>query len=154
MIRDEFAKSQSGLPLLIRCATQSAFDRTVVKQRSLELLLVMTFNEQAVNIIRNQAEFLTHIDTLSHSEEWGLQRVAESILWRLKDKDKISEPNFEEINAIESVDKSSIKRNKEDFVEKSNEYEFDIMIVRAFKYKFRNCLLHECFHLPLELFPR
>ncbi|CAF3949739.1 unnamed protein product, partial [Rotaria sordida] len=37
----------------------------------------MTFNEQAANIIRNQAEFLTHIETLSHSGEWGLQRVAE-----------------------------------------------------------------------------
>ncbi|CAM4774190.1 unnamed protein product [Rotaria magnacalcarata] len=127
-IRDEFAKSGSGLPLLIRCATESKFDSTVVKQRSLELLLVMTFNKQAENVIRNDAKFIAHIETLSHSQEVGLQRVAESVLWKLANEDSIKADTHEKQRQSESDGKISCDKNNVDVPSTNNQHEFDIMI--------------------------
>ncbi|CAF3352658.1 unnamed protein product [Rotaria socialis] len=127
-IRDEFAKSGSGLPLLIRCATESKFDSTVVKQRSLELLLVMTFNKQAENAIRSNAKFIAHIEILSHSEEVGLQRVAESVLWKLANKDPIETDTQEKKKQNESDENTSRNKNNGDAPSTNNQHEYDIMI--------------------------
>ncbi|CAM4915887.1 unnamed protein product [Rotaria socialis] len=127
-IRDEFAKSGSGLPLLIRCATESKFDSTVVKQRSLELLLVMTFNKQAENAIRSNAKFIAHIEILSHSEEVGLQRVAESVLWKLANKDPIKTDTQEKKKQNESDENTSRNKNNGDAPSTNNQHEYDIMI--------------------------
>ena len=131
-IRDEFANSGSGLPLLIRCATESKFDSTLVKQRSLELLLVMTFNKQAANMIRNNAEFIAHIKTLSSSQELSQQRVAESILWKLANEEQTTRDEQETTQKKENKDTFSSEKSKAEIPPKNNQYEYDIMIVSSY----------------------
>ena len=128
-IRDTFANSDIGLPLLIRCATENQFDTTVVKQRSLELLLVMTFNKQAANRVRDNDQFMAHIKTLVDSQELGLQRVAESILWTLTNEDQMIADKQEKTLQQESDSNLLVDKSKTEVSQADHQHEYDIMIV-------------------------
>lgn len=130
-IRDAFANSDVGLPLLIRCATEDQFKLSVVKQRSLELLLVMTFNKQAATRIRGDEQFMAHIQTLVKSEEVGLQHVAESIIWKLNNEDQMIADKKEKTLQQESDNNAPVDKNKTEVSQKDHEYEYDIMIVSS-----------------------
>ncbi|CAF1419408.1 unnamed protein product, partial [Didymodactylos carnosus] len=80
-IKSEFVK-QNGLPLLIRCASESKFDAIKVQQRALEILLALTFNEQAAVILKNDQIFMKRLK--SPFNEQGVKKAAEGIVWRLE----------------------------------------------------------------------
>lgn len=92
----------------------------------------MTFNKQAANVIRNNAEFIAHIEILSHSQEVGLQRVAESVLWKLANEDPIKTDTQEKKKQNESGDKASPNKSKVDVPSTNNKHEYDIMIVSLY----------------------
>ncbi|CAF1529338.1 unnamed protein product [Adineta ricciae] len=127
-IRDEFASSSSGIPLLVRCATESQFDSTIVKQRSLELLLVMTFNKQAANMIRDNNELIAHIKILSQSHEVALQRVADGILWKLGNEDQIITDDKDKTEQKETSENTSMNKSQTELSATKKQYEYDIMI--------------------------
>ncbi|CAF1463886.1 unnamed protein product [Adineta ricciae] len=127
-IRDEFANSSSGIPLLIRCATESQFDSTIVKQRSLDLLLVMTFNKQAANMIRDNSELITHIKILSQSHEVALQRVADGILWKLANEDQVVTDVKDKTEQKETSENTSMNKSQTELSATKKQYEYDIMI--------------------------
>ena len=83
-IKEELTK-QDVLPLLLRCATESKFDPIHVRLAALEIVLALTFNTEAARRLKENASFITHLKTLtSSSTEQRLQRVAESLLWKLE----------------------------------------------------------------------
>ncbi|UJR28257.1 hypothetical protein I4U23_009507 [Adineta vaga] len=88
-IRDEIYK-QSGLPLFIYCVTNTEND-TLIRQRALENLIIMSFNTNVRNELKQNTDFLEHIKLLSeNSADADLQHAAESLLWILT-KDDTSE---------------------------------------------------------------
>jgi hypothetical protein len=92
----------------------------------------MTFNKQAANMIRDNVQFIAHIKTLSHSESLGLQRVAESILWKLANEDQIITDTQEKTQQKENDDKLSVDNSKAEVPPTNNQYEYDIMIVSQY----------------------
>ena len=83
-IKEELTK-QDVLPLLLRCATESKFDPIRVRLAALEILLALTFNADAARQLKENVAFITHLKSLiSSSSEQRLQRVAESLLWKLE----------------------------------------------------------------------
>ncbi len=91
----------------------------------------MTFNKQAVIMIRDNTQFIAHIETLSHSQELGLQRVAESILWKLANEDQVATNTQEKTQQEETDGKLSANTHKAEVSPTNNQYEYDIMIVSA-----------------------
>ncbi|CAF1504734.1 unnamed protein product [Didymodactylos carnosus] len=84
-VKAELAKQSDGLPLLIRCATDTKFDVANVRVPALEILWAMTFNEEAAVILKNDHEFMKYVKTLlSSKENVGLQTAADGILWKLE----------------------------------------------------------------------
>ncbi|CAF4131332.1 unnamed protein product [Rotaria sp. Silwood2] len=81
----ENVTKQGMLPLLIRCATQTKFDSVKARQPALEILLTLTFNDEAARQLKQNSEFITNLKTiLTTSTESGLKRVAESLIWKLE----------------------------------------------------------------------
>ncbi len=87
-IKEELTK-QEILPLLIRFATESKFNLIKVRLPALEILLALTFNNQAANQLKQNPKFISYLKTLStQSTEQRLQRVAEGILWKIEKEQK------------------------------------------------------------------
>ncbi|CAF3430771.1 unnamed protein product [Rotaria sp. Silwood1] len=81
----ENVTKQGMLPLLIRCATQTKFDSIKARQPALEILLALTFNDEAASQLKQNSEFITNLKIiLTTSTESGLKRVAESLIWKLE----------------------------------------------------------------------
>ncbi|CAF3933768.1 unnamed protein product [Rotaria sp. Silwood2] len=92
-IRDEIYK-QNGVPLFIYCATVTKYD-TIIQQRALENLLIMSFNEKVHLNLKENTTFMTQIKSISeNSTEPDLQRAAESLLWILT-KDETSKESID-----------------------------------------------------------
>ena len=86
-IKDELTK-QGMLPLLLRCAMESKFDPLKEQQPALEILLALTFNDQAALILQQNSQFLAHLKTLLlSSTEKGVQRAAERLIWKLENQE-------------------------------------------------------------------
>ncbi|CAF0825508.1 unnamed protein product [Didymodactylos carnosus] len=75
---------QRGLPLLIRCATEEKFDPTRVQQQALNILWAMTFDDQAANILRQNANFLSYVKSQLSSDISETKKIAEGIIWKLE----------------------------------------------------------------------
>ena len=87
-IKDEIVKQQ-GLPLLFRCATEPQLvEQTEGNQCSLEILLALTFNQEAFNQVKNNTEFIKHLHTLLQSTDEKDKRAAEHLLWKLEQVEK------------------------------------------------------------------
>ncbi|CAF1273049.1 unnamed protein product [Adineta ricciae] len=88
-IRDEIYK-QSGISLFIQCANSSQND-PLVQQRALENLLIMSFNKNVQNELKQNTDFLEYIKNMSEtSTNVDLQRASESLFWLLT-KEETSE---------------------------------------------------------------
>ncbi|CAF0872252.1 unnamed protein product [Rotaria sordida] len=77
---------QNALPLLIRCIIEIEFDSIKIKPIVLEILLALSFNNDASSILRQNTNFMTTIRNLVnniHSNKSNLQRAAETLLWKL-----------------------------------------------------------------------
>ncbi|CAF1025283.1 unnamed protein product [Rotaria sp. Silwood1] len=83
-IKEELTK-QGILPHLLRCATETKFDPVHEQQPTLEILLALTFHDQAAILLKENSQFISHLHTLiNSSSEQGLRRAAEGLLWKLE----------------------------------------------------------------------
>ena len=85
-------------------------------------------------MIRDNAEFIAYIETLSHTEELGLQRVAESIMWKLANKDQIVTDTQEKTQQKENDEKLPANKSQAEAPPTIHQYEYDIMIVSLYIY--------------------
>ncbi|CAF4582259.1 unnamed protein product, partial [Rotaria magnacalcarata] len=75
------------LPLLIQCATEPRFDPIKVQVSALEILLSLTFKNEAGTLLLQNNTFIQHLRTLvSNSDTPYLQKAADGILWQLFSK--------------------------------------------------------------------
>jgi len=84
-IKDQLTK-QNGIPLLVRCTTETKFKPLQGQQSALEILLALTFNTESY---RQLKENLNHIKPLSSSPHQGVSRAVDSLLWRLEKQEEI-----------------------------------------------------------------
>ncbi|CAF3577583.1 unnamed protein product [Rotaria sp. Silwood1] len=78
---------QNALPLLIRCIIETDFDLIRVKGIVLEILLALSFNNDASLILRQNKNFMTSIRNLvdnTKSNKSNIQRAVEALLWKLE----------------------------------------------------------------------
>ncbi|CAF3480392.1 unnamed protein product [Rotaria sp. Silwood1] len=89
-------KQVDGLPLLIRCATESHFDPAKVQLNALDIIMSLAFNEEIGTCLRQNNTFVQHLRTLtSTSNTPYLQKAADGILWQLFSKYGNSEREFQ-----------------------------------------------------------
>ncbi|CAF1441837.1 unnamed protein product, partial [Rotaria sordida] len=83
-IKEELTK-QGILPYLLQCATETKFDPIKEQQPTLEILLALTFHDQAAILLKKNSQFISHLHTLiNSSSEQGLRRAAEGLIWKLE----------------------------------------------------------------------
>ncbi|CAF5021816.1 unnamed protein product, partial [Rotaria sp. Silwood1] len=88
-------KQVEGLPLLIRCATESHFDPPKVQLSALNIIMSLTFNEEIAACLRQNNAFVQHLEKLtSPSNAPYLRKAADGILWQLFSKYGNSESEF------------------------------------------------------------
>ena len=83
-ISDEFTK-QNGIPLILRCINETKFKPLQAQQPALEILLALTFNQEAYKQLKQN---LNQIKSLSYSPHQGVIRVVDSLLWRLEKQEE------------------------------------------------------------------
>ncbi|UJR07687.1 hypothetical protein I4U23_011972 [Adineta vaga] len=84
-IKDELIK-QNGILLLLRCATDTKFKPLQAQQPALEILLALTFNDDAH---RQLKQHITDLKPLSSSSSHqSVSRTVDSLLWRLESQEK------------------------------------------------------------------
>ncbi|CAM2714700.1 unnamed protein product [Rotaria socialis] len=94
-IKDEFVKHTDGIPLLLRCATETRFDGTKIQLSALKILMSLTFNSEGKSLLLKNDNFIQYLKTLvASSKPPDLQKVANGILWRLFPKYEKHESNF------------------------------------------------------------
>ena len=96
-IKEEFVKQTDGTSLLFRCANEPQFDGTKIQLRALEILMSLTFNNEAKILLQKNDSFVQHLRTwITSANKSDIQKVADGILWRLFPKnDKSSESTFQ-----------------------------------------------------------
>ena len=83
-IKEQLAR-QGAISLLVRCATEAKFDPVKAREPALEILLALTFNDDAARQLKQNSAFISTLKTiLSSSTEQCLQRPAESLIWKLE----------------------------------------------------------------------
>ncbi|CAF3298182.1 unnamed protein product [Rotaria socialis] len=94
-ITDELTK-QNGLPLIMRCATDSKFKPIQVQQPALEILFILTFNNEAYQRLKS---YSTEIKPFLSSSHQRISQVADMILWKLeKEEQALTKPNIQDRN--------------------------------------------------------
>lgn len=81
---------QAALPVLVKCVVETRFDPIKVQLVALEILLALSFNNEACSILRKDLNFINHIRQLSSktdSNRAGIQRAAEGLLWKLEEEE-------------------------------------------------------------------
>ncbi|CAF3556665.1 unnamed protein product [Rotaria sp. Silwood1] len=95
-IKEEFVRQKDGIPILVRCATETQFDGTKVQLRALKILMSLTFNNDAQLLLQKNNSFVQYLKTLTTSSKApDFQKVANGILWRLFPKYETSESKFQ-----------------------------------------------------------
>ena len=89
---------QNALPLLVKCVVEIQFDPIKVQQIALEILVALSFNNDACSVLRQNQKFMYHIRVLvgnTNSDKSCLQRAAERLLWKLeKEEEAITKPTI------------------------------------------------------------
>jgi len=89
-IRDEIY-TQNGVSLFIYCATATKYD-TLIRQRAFENLLIMSFNKNVCENLKQNSTFMEQLKSISeNSTEADVQRAADSLLWVLTKDDTSKE---------------------------------------------------------------
>jgi hypothetical protein len=121
-VKSELIK-QNALPLLIKCVEEIQFDPIKVQRIALEILLALSFNNDACSILQQNQNFINHIRYLTGNnnlDRSGLKRPAEGLLWKLeKEEEAIAKPTI------------------------SNSYKYDIMISYSHKNTQLCFMIHE-----------
>ncbi|CAF3469051.1 unnamed protein product [Rotaria socialis] len=88
--------NQKALPLLVRCVTETKFDPIKEQAAALEILLALSFNNDAASALRQNHHFMTHVRSVSNSiisDQSRLQRAAGGLLWKLeKETEAVAKP--------------------------------------------------------------
>ncbi|CAF1013989.1 unnamed protein product [Rotaria sp. Silwood1] len=77
---------QNVFPIFMRCITETKSDLIKVQTIVLEILLALSFNNDALTILRKDTDFMTQIRNLESNtnlDKSNLQRAAEGLLWKL-----------------------------------------------------------------------
>lgn len=85
---------QKVVPLLVRCVVESQFDPFKVQLIALEVLLALSFDNNAYDILKKNEVLLGSIRLLVDSnnpDRLYVQRAAERLLWRLGKEEAISQ---------------------------------------------------------------
>ena len=83
-IKEELTK-QGILSLLIRCATETKYDPIKAQQPAIEILLALTFNDEAANQLKKNTQFISKLKILiTSTTKHFLKRAAESLIWELE----------------------------------------------------------------------
>ncbi|CAF0974289.1 unnamed protein product [Didymodactylos carnosus] len=148
-IKDEVV-SQDVIPFLIRCATETKYDVIKVQQRALEILWALTFNEQAATILKNDQIFMKHIKTLQLSDEKGVQKAAEGIIWKLEKEAEFMSKNEHEEEVTTETSTAHLEAQPLD-----RRYKYDVMISyshtdKGFCYQIQERLVKDKFHVWLD----
>lgn len=89
-VKSELIK-QKAVPLLMRCVVEQHFDPIKVQSISIEILLGLSFHNEASTILRKDQHFLNRIRFLSNKTDAKLaplQRAAEGLLWKLEKEEQ------------------------------------------------------------------
>lgn len=94
-VKTELIK-QGILPLLMKCVVEQRFDPIKVRQEALEILLALSFFDEACCILKENENFMNYSRILaekSNSYLTGVQRAAEGLLWKLeKENEAVAKP--------------------------------------------------------------
>ncbi|CAF1088140.1 unnamed protein product [Didymodactylos carnosus] len=151
-----------AISLLIQCTMEPKFDTITVQQNALEIVLAMTFNEQAATILKTDEKFMSHARSLLSSEVKGLQKVAEGILWKLEqeseyiieqDKKEQTGPNMQVVD--EKLSDREIAASAPITIQRKSTYKYDIMISYSHNdkelcYRIQEQLLKDNFRVWLD----
>ena len=89
---------QKILPLLVRTIMETIFNPIKAQKPALEILLSLSFNNDAALYLQENQNFMDHIRQLSSnatSEKLSLVRAAEGLLWKLeKETEKVAKPTI------------------------------------------------------------
>ncbi|CAF3219369.1 unnamed protein product [Rotaria socialis] len=81
---------QNIIPLLIRCVTErQSFQSMKTLQYAIEILIALSFNDEASNILEKDSELIKCLETLKTSHEETIQRATNHLIWRLEQKHNI-----------------------------------------------------------------
>jgi hypothetical protein len=79
---------QGLIPLLVRCVIHQSFHTNKIRQYALEILLALSFNNQALIKLEQDIDFTNNLRTLGHATDANIQRAANHLLWQLEQKSK------------------------------------------------------------------
>lgn len=99
---------QETIPLLSRCVIEKDFHKTKIQLYALEILLALSFNNEALDILEKDTNLMNYVKMLENSKDENLQRAANHLLWQFTQK----------INSHSVVESNSSNTNKK----------FDIML--------------------------
>lgn len=77
------------VPLLIQCVIEPSFHTVKIRQYALDILLALSFNNQGSDAIEHDVNFMSHLKILKNSNEEGIQRAADHLIWQLEQKANI-----------------------------------------------------------------
>lgn len=85
---------QDIIPLLIRCVTDKQHFHTIkIQQYAIEILLALSFNDEASKILEKDADLIQCLTKLKDSTEETIQRAANHLIWELQQKHSIPNAN-------------------------------------------------------------
>ena len=83
---------QDIIPLLVRCVTRKqSFHSVKTQQYAIEVLLALTFNGDAANILGQDSDLIECLETLKKSNDEKIQRAAIHLAWQLEQQRSISD---------------------------------------------------------------
>ncbi|CAF3473062.1 unnamed protein product [Rotaria sp. Silwood1] len=119
-IKEEIAR-QNYLSLLIRCVTQKDLHVGLVLQISLEIIWLLTFNNQIYEMLINNYEsiFIYLKNILINSKEEGVQAAAKGILWKLENESNLKK-------TLVDIHENNTDDNKYDIMISYSHYNRDV----------------------------
>ncbi len=82
---------QDIIPLLVQCVIEKqSFHSMKTQQYVIEILLALTFNEDASNILQNDSNLIKCLEVLKKSKDDKIERAANHLAWQLEQKRSIS----------------------------------------------------------------
>jgi hypothetical protein len=84
------ALQQDMIPLLIRCVVEKQdFHSMKTQLYAIEILLALSFNDEASSILQKDSNLIKCLATLKNSNEEAIQRATNHLIWELEQKHNI-----------------------------------------------------------------
>ncbi|UJR11399.1 hypothetical protein I4U23_015579 [Adineta vaga] len=93
---------QDMISPLIQCVTvKQKFHSIKIQQYAIEILIALSFNDDAMHILEQDHDLIECLTTLKSSDEELVQRAATHLIWRFEQKRRVSHPKV-----FQSISKS------------------------------------------------